>query len=358
MKMPREIDVEITSRCNLRCKYCYYFENPNVEYLDLPTEDWITFFDELGSIGIMEVVLTGGEPFSRPDLKTIIDTIVLNRMRFSILSNGGLITDEIIEYISKTGRCNSIQISLDGSCGEIHDLSRGNGSFEGAMRGLRILLANSIKVDVRFTITHFNVDDIENFTSFILDDIGLPSFSTNAASYFGICRNSGQEIMLNRNDRSKAMKTLLFLNRKYEGRILAAAGPLADALSFARMQKAYDDGCPPFFEGGSLTACGCFNSKLSVRSDGTITPCSMLPHLELGHINSDKIIDIWQNSKKLSFIRERKKIPLNNFPLCQECKFINYCTGGCPGSAYNYTKEVNHPCPDACYKTFLDGNRV
>ena len=66
--MPREIDIELTAKCNLRCKYCYFFENENLDYIDLSTQEWIRFFDELGSIGVMKVTLAGGEPFYRNDL--------------------------------------------------------------------------------------------------------------------------------------------------------------------------------------------------------------------------------------------------------------------------------------------------
>ena len=47
----------------------------------------------------MEVTLAGGEPFIREDLKEIIGGIVRNRMRFAILSNGTLITDEMAAFL-------------------------------------------------------------------------------------------------------------------------------------------------------------------------------------------------------------------------------------------------------------------
>ena len=175
--MPREIDIELTAKCNLRCKYCYFFENENLDYIDLSTQEWIRFFDELGSIGVMKVTLAGGEPFYRNDLIEIIDSIVKNRMRFSLLSNGGLITDNIAAYIKNTGRCDSVQISLDGSCAAINDLGRGKGSFDGAIRGLEILKKHEINTLVRYTIHHFNVDDLEDAAKFLLDDLGLKSFS-------------------------------------------------------------------------------------------------------------------------------------------------------------------------------------
>ena len=44
MRTPLNVDVELTARCNLRCSYCYFFNNPEVEYRDLPTEEWLQFF--------------------------------------------------------------------------------------------------------------------------------------------------------------------------------------------------------------------------------------------------------------------------------------------------------------------------
>ena len=79
----------------------------------------------------------------------------------------------------------------------------------------------------------------------------------------------------------------------------------------------------------------------------------MLPNITLGFINKDKIIDIWQNSPTLNELRQRNQIKLSGFEFCKGCNFINYCTGNCPGLAYNYTREVNHPSPDACYRNFL-----
>ena len=43
MRSPRSVDIEITARCNLRCRYCYFFNNPVVEYRDLPTDAWLKF---------------------------------------------------------------------------------------------------------------------------------------------------------------------------------------------------------------------------------------------------------------------------------------------------------------------------
>ena len=86
MRTPKKIDIDITNRCNLRCRYCYHYESPGDAGSDLPAGMWLRFFEELSRCAVTEVTMAGGEPFIREDLKEIIGGIVRNRMRFAILS--------------------------------------------------------------------------------------------------------------------------------------------------------------------------------------------------------------------------------------------------------------------------------
>lgn len=359
MRMPRSVDIELTARCNLRCRYCYFFNNPAVEYHDLPTEQWLRFFDELGSLGVMDVVLAGGEPFIRPDLPVLLESLVRNRMRFSLLSNGALITDEIAAVIAGTGRCDNVQVSVDGASAAAHDACRGKGSFEGAVRGIRTLQRHHARVAVRVTIHHYNVHDLDAIAHFLLEDLGLNDFGTNSAGYLGTCRLNAKDIMLTTEERQEAMATLVRLAEKYNGRISASAGPLAEARMWRRMEQARVECAPSFPNGGRLTACGCPQTRIAVRADGTIVPCSMLAHMELGHINQDSLSHVWQNSPALNALRSRPNIPLTGFQFCAGCVYSSYCTGNCPGLAYTLTGKVDHPSPDACLRQFIqDGGAL
>jgi SynChlorMet cassette radical SAM/SPASM protein ScmE len=353
MRTPRSLNIEITSRCNLRCRYCYFFNNPAMVYRDLPTDEWLKFFDELGSLGVMRVTLAGGEPFIREDLPVLLEGIVRNRMRFSFLSNGALIDDEIAAFMASTGRCESVQVSVDGSCAEVHDSCRGQGSFKGAIRGIHTLQRHGISVAVRVTIHRNNVHDLENIAHFLLDELGLPSFGTNAAGYLGTCCVNADDLLLNTEERKEAMATLLRLTVKYNGRISAQAGPLADGRMWRRMEEARAHNAPVFHNGGRLTACGCPSNKISVRADGAIVPCNLLAHIELGRINHDSLAEIWKKSPALNHLRNRHTIPLTGFEFCDGCSYIPYCTGNCPGLAYTLTGTVDHPSPDACLRCFL-----
>jgi SynChlorMet cassette radical SAM/SPASM protein ScmE len=307
----------------------------------------------------MDVILAGGEPFIREDLPQLLEGIVKNRMRFAILSNGTLIDNKIAAFIAATGRCNYIQISIDGSCAEVHDSCRGKGSFDRAVRGIKILQKHGVPVTVRITIHQGNVQDLANTANFLLDELNIGQISTNAAGYFGTCQKNSNDLLLSVGDRQTAMAVLLELEQKYNGRITAQAGPLAEAHYWSDMELArskalsFQDNC------GHLTGCGCPTSKIAVKSDGTIIPCTMLAHMELGHINQDPFKKVWQENPTLKGLRQRHTIPLSSFTFCAGCNYINYCTGNCPGLAYSLTSRVDHPSPDACLKKFLaEGGKI
>jgi len=359
MRTPRSLDIELTARCNLRCTYCYFFDNPDIQYRDLPTKDWLHFFEECGSLGIMDLTLAGGEPFMRKDLRTLIDGIVRNRMRFAILSNGGLIDDDIAEFIASTGRCDYVQVSVDGGSPETHDVCRGKGSFDRAVGGIRALQRHGVPVAVRMTIHRHNVHDLENGARFLLEGLGLPSFSTNAAGYLGSCRYNANRVMLTLEQRQEAMQTLLSLTERYNGRISATAGPLAEARMWRQMEEARTQAAPPMVNHGHLTGCGCHWNKIAVRADGAIVTCTMLAHMVLGWINQDSLEEIWQRSPELTQMRQRHLIPLSSFDSCSGCSYIGYCTGNCPGLAYTLSGQVHHPSPDACLRRFLvEGGKI
>ena len=353
MKTPRSMDLSITNRCNLRCTYCSHFTGAGDIEQDLPKEEWLQFFEELNRYAVMNVTLQGGEPFCRKDLPELIKGIVRNRMRFNILSNGTLINDETAAFLASTGRCDGVQVSIDGSVPTTHDACRGEGNFLKAMQGIQSLLKKNVSVSVRVTIHKHNVRDLENVAKLLLEEVGLPSFSTNAASYMGLCRKNTDQVQLTVEERSLAMETLLELNKKYNGRISASAGPLAEAKNWLEMEEALQQGHNSLEGRGFLSACNGPMNQMAVRADGVMTPCIQMSHIELGRINRDDLQEVWQEHSELKRLRERHKIPLSDFEFCQGCEHLGYCTGNCPALAYTILGKEDHPSPDACLKRFL-----
>ncbi|NIQ38083.1 MAG: SynChlorMet cassette radical SAM/SPASM protein ScmE [Proteobacteria bacterium] len=359
MNTPRSVELAITSRCNLRCTYCSHFTSAGDVGQDLPTQEWLTFFEELARNAVMNVTIEGGEPFCREDLGDLIEGIVRNRMRFNILSNGTLITNEIAAFLGSTGRCDGVQISIDGSIPGTHDIFRGEGSLAKAIDGIKCLQKHSVPVPVRVTIHRQNVRHLEDTAKLLLEEIGLSGFSTNAASHMGRCRHDAQKVQLTVDERSFAMETLLRLKSRYKGRISASAGPLAEAENWLEMEEARRSGKKSIPGRGFLTSCGGIMNKIDVRADGVLVPCIQMSHIELGRINRDDLKGVWQNHSELKRLRERRSTSLGDFDFCGGCDYITYCAGNCPALAYTTVGEENHPSPDACLKRFLEaGGRL
>jgi SynChlorMet cassette radical SAM/SPASM protein ScmE len=351
MPAPRHVDIAITGRCNLACRYCFYADEM-VARSDLPTERWLAFFEELGRLGVMTVCLTGGEVFTRPDLFELIDGIIANRMRYQILSNGTLITEKVLsqfEVGKRRLRLDSIQVSVDGSRAEIHDRSRPN-SFARVVRGLRLLTEANFPVTVRVTVNCYNVDDLENTARLLLEEIGLPGFSTNDAYACGATNRAEQGIMLSPTQRQKAMQMLTQLVARYDGRISAQAGPLALAREFERIETALAAGQTGFPGRGTLCGCGGVFSKIAILHDGTIVPCHNLSTLRLGSIGVDDLRQVWLEHPLLNAVRQRQEIPLNSLDTCRGCAYQGFCTGGCPGGAVFLVGELNARNPLDCYR--------
>ncbi len=351
---PKSLELSLTTKCNLRCTYCSHFTSASDVAEDLPAEEWLLFFQELSRCAVMSVTLEGGEIFCRPDIKMLIEGIIVNRMRFSILTNGTLINEEIAQFLASTKRCESVQVSLDGSNAFIHDATRGKGNYLRAIAGLKILRQYTIPLTVRVTINRFNVNDLENIARLLLEEIGLDHFSTNSASYQGLCRKNAEEVQLTVKERSFAMAELLRLHKKYNGRINAAAGPLAEAMSWVQISRLRAQGIKAMPNKGWLTACGGGMTKMAVRADGVMVPCTLLSHIELGRINRDSLRGVWQGHPELLRLRSRPRVPLTEFEYCKGCEFVNYCSGNCPALAYTLVGDAYHPSPDACLKLFLE----
>jgi len=295
----------------------------------------------------------------RDDLPALLDGITRNRMRFSILTNGMLIDDDIAAFIAGTGRCDCVRVSVDGSCPDTHDACRGSGSFNATIRGIRVLQRHDINVEVRVTVHRNNVHDLENTACLLLEDMGLSSLDVNSVFYTGSCCHNAEEVMLKTKEWQVAMKTLLHLSEKYDGRISTTAGPLFQVIRWRRMEQARLQEALPFTDGGFLTGCGCVFNNLAIHADGVIVPCTLLSHIELGRINRDSFMEVWQDALGLRQVRQRRAIPLTEFDFCAGCSYIPYCTGNCSGPAYAITGKVDHPNPDDCLRRFLkDGGEI
>jgi SynChlorMet cassette radical SAM/SPASM protein ScmE len=354
---PKTVEISITGRCNLKCQYCFYADEM-AALSDLPTERWLAFFEEMGDLAVRQVTLSGGEAFTRPDLFELIDSLIANKMRYSILTNGTLITEETLVAFDEGKRrlrLDSIQVSIDGSCAEVHNKSRPPKSFDRALRGLRLLKEAGFPVTVRVTINRHNVDDLPNIAQLLIEDVGLPGFSTNEAEQMGSARCYGQDVVLTEEERRRVMEALAAVNERYGGRIGAQAGPLSRARHFAEIGERVARGETEMPGRGTLCSCGGVFSKMAVLHDGTMVPCNLLPTLTMGVIGVNPLQEAWLHHPSINVVRYRRQIPLKALGSCRDCRYSGFCTGGCPASVMSKFGKLNAIDPVMCYRAYLEG---
>jgi SynChlorMet cassette radical SAM/SPASM protein ScmE len=324
---------------------------------DLPKERWLSFFEEMGSVGVQRVTISGGEAFTRPDIFELIDGLIDNKMRYSILTNGTLITEETVDAFNegkRRMRLDSIQFSIDGSCADVHDASRPPKSFDRAIRGLRLMKESGFPLAVRVTVNRYNLHDLENIARLLLEDVGLASFGTNEADRFGSAKCYGQDVMLTPAERMAAMGTLKALSMRYPGRIVAAAGPLAMANMIEDIDKSLSRGETGRPGRGTLCSCGGALQKLAVLHDGTIVPCNLLPDFKIGEIGRTPLLEAWRHGEAINALRRRRSIPLSTLPECRGCGYTGFCAGGCPAVVYAKSGRLNAIDPGVCYRKFKE----
>jgi radical SAM protein with 4Fe4S-binding SPASM domain len=137
----RKALLQITERCNLHCAHC--FVSARREGLDLSLEDVRErVLPQLRAARVTRVTLTGGEPFSHPEVLSIARSIRTFGMRVTLCTNGTLIDHTMIDQLSAIGGV-LVNISLDGFS------ERGHGKFRGSPQSFNQTVATARALGAR-----------------------------------------------------------------------------------------------------------------------------------------------------------------------------------------------------------------
>lgn len=169
MEFPIVLLWYITEQCNFSCAHCYRDASLNKPKNELSTKECLDILKEVRRLGCTTVTFTGGEALLKKDIFEIMKYSKDLGMATQVLSNGSLLNNrEIIQKIDASA--NRIQISLDGTCAEINDKIRGEGSFNKIMTALKYLeeTEHNLEVSLSITVARNNYLDLEkNLISFI-----------------------------------------------------------------------------------------------------------------------------------------------------------------------------------------------
>lgn len=95
---------EITPRCNFNCRMCYVHlteEQQRARGSELSADEWLAIAEKARAQGMLFLLLTGGEPLMRQDLRYLLTELKKMGLLISINSNGSLINDEWLEFFRR-----------------------------------------------------------------------------------------------------------------------------------------------------------------------------------------------------------------------------------------------------------------
>ncbi len=172
---------ELTPCCNMNCRMCYIRLSKEEQEKNgrlRTAEEWIKLGQVCRESGMLFLLLTGGEPFLRPDFREIYEGLYRMGLLLSINTNGTLITEETVEWL-KESPPEKVNITLYGGSSAAYEKLCGyRDGYNKAVRAIRMLREAGIRVNVNVSFTQENAEEQEKIFAF-LEKYDLPSKMTS-----------------------------------------------------------------------------------------------------------------------------------------------------------------------------------
>ena len=153
--------VELTNRCNLRCRHCY--PERHAATGDLPVSILERLVGEGKTCGIDHLCFSGGEPTIHRQFKAIVARVCEAQYTFSFVSNG-LNFPRLVPLLTEHRRWfRGVTFSLDGAREATHDRLRGDGSYRQVMRAATTCVFNDLPFTFNMVLTAHNRTEVDEF---------------------------------------------------------------------------------------------------------------------------------------------------------------------------------------------------
>ena len=324
---------ELTARCNLDCKMCYIHKRANdalARKSELTAAQWLNCATAAQKRGMLLLLLTGGEPFLRPDFKEIYTGCRKLGILVSINSNGTLITDEMVDFLRKDPPIR-VNITLYGASRDTYDALCGDpDACDRAYHAVLALQQAGIRVKLNYSATPQNLQDTQQVYTFAKEHGLLIQTATYMFPPVRACENSTCTIeRLTPQQAAEARweyEQYRFAPEDLEKRVRS--------LLAGQAVKDPDDECQELPT--ERIRCRAGSTTFWVTYNGQMRPCGMMkvPSIDLAQRNFDDAWDWIRN--------EREKIMLP--AKCTACRWKNVCEF-CPATCYA-ENEVYEKAPE------------
>jgi radical SAM protein with 4Fe4S-binding SPASM domain len=147
----RYLELQITDRCNLRCRHCYVGASKNKE---LSLTQLRTVLNEFEAMQGLRLLITGGEPLMYSHFAEFNEILPSYFFRKILLTNGLLLDRKLLGTLN----VDEIQFSVDGM-EHGHDALRGAGTFRKVMNSVEAALGAGHQVSISTMIHYENLGE-------------------------------------------------------------------------------------------------------------------------------------------------------------------------------------------------------
>lgn len=268
----RYLELQITDRCNLKCRHCYIKEKGARELSINQIRNVLTEFEEMQGLRIL---ITGGEPLLHSKFNEINEMLPEFSIRKVLFTNGLLLNRETLKRLN----AHEIQISIDGM-EDAHDQIRGKGSFRLAMKAIKLSIDYSFEVSISTMIHPKNIGDFDEMER-LFKDIGIREWTVDVPCIAGRLKE----------------------NIEFQ---------ISPSESGRYLRYGYGEG---LHTGASGFACGLH--LMAVIADGRVSKCTFYSDSAAGKVE-DGLKECWHRIN-----------PIRLDELKCDCKYIEACRGGC-----------------------------
>ena len=325
---PRVIMLELTTRCNAKCRHCFRFSVPGALKLgDMSSKTIERVLGEASRLGVRRLVLSGwGEPTVHPGILDVIEGAKSHGLEVALNTNG-LRLGEMAEELC-TLNLDELMVSLEAADPELYGALRFRGGLESVTEGLMALremkdMLHSPRPLVTLHVTLSSLNYLE-----------LPDLMEYASKV-----GASRMVVSNYIPTGAEGEHLTLIGRGDQEGIMLRLGVLAF--------KHGIDVVKPQFEPKATRRCPFIESQgLYIRWDGSVAPCINYAHIwtptldgirrtikpiTFGDLRHQSLSDIWLSDKYLRF---RLTVKTASLPSCLDCDLRPYCT-------YTLTNEVD-----------------
>ena len=323
----RKLCWNITYACNYRCQIC--FTNAGrADPDELSTGEGKELIRRAAVAGVRDIIISGGEPFVRPDIVEILAHMAEFDITARIASNGSLLTDDLLERLRRQTLVKSFQISLDalepGLYGKIHGVSAE--ACQPALSALRRVQEHGFHTTVSVRLTPETLAEVPA----LLDRACSEGWATLTIHLPVHTRRTGGAYPQDTDFFSLLAPALDHFCKLPERWLVETYIPWA---GYHPVMRRLQQRIRVVHRG-----CRAGRDRLTVNPTGELSPCVCLdvPQAYVGNVRRDDLENVFENSPICKMFRRPEE-----HGICADCPLVATCGGGCRAAAFALTGRLD-----------------